>query len=279
MSTSFAVIGGDRRQTCLAQQLRAAGFTTGTYRVPGLPDSASTLNACVRNAKVLLLPFPAFDADGNLRAAGEALPLSDILSAAQKNTAVFGGLSPFSEKLRAHGLRGFDYAADETLLLENAELTAEVAVPLLLSGLDRPLARSQILLCGFGRIGTLLARKLQARNARVTVAARKPQTLALARIAGFSCENIHRLPDDLSRYDAIVNTVPAVIIHEAQLSSLRADCFLLELASLPGGFCPQAQTRAHYLAARGLPGRCAPEAAAEILRRFIFRSLSLEETS
>ena len=52
---------------------------------------------------------------------------------------------------------------------------------------------------------------------------------------------------------------------------------LLELASLPGGFCPAAAERAGYLAARGLPGVYAPEAAAAVIRRAIFRELDLEE--
>ena len=51
---------------------------------------------------------------------------------------------------------------------------------------------------------------------------------------------------------------------------------LLELASLPGGFCDAAQAHPGYLAARGLPGRYAPDAAAAIIRDAIFRTLSLE---
>ena len=61
------------------------------------------------------------------------------------------------------------------------------------------------------------------------------------------------------------------------LSAIRPDAALLELASLPGGFCPAAAERAGYLAARGLPGVYAPEAAAAVIRRAIFRELDLEE--
>ena len=57
----------------------------------------------------------------------------------------------------------------------------------------------------------------------------------------------------------------------------RVNPALLELASLPGGFCPAAAERAGYLAARGLPGVYAPEAAAAVIRRAIFRELDLEE--
>ena len=39
----------------------------------------------------------------------------------------------------------------------------------------------------------------------------------------------------------------------------------------------RAAERAGYLAARGLPGVYAPEAAAAVIRRAIFRELDLEE--
>ena len=67
------------------------------------------------------------------------------------------------------------------------------------------------------------------------------------------------------------------VICDAQLSAIRPDAALLELASLPGGFCPAAAERAGYLAARGLPGVYAPEAVAAVIRRAIFRELDLEE--
>ena len=60
------------------------------------------------------------------------------------------------------------------------------------------------------------------------------------------------------------------------IREIRQDTVLLELASLPGGFCEAAQARPGYLAARGLPGRYAPDAAAAIIRDAIFRTLSLE---
>ena len=168
---------------------------------------------------------------------------------------------------------------DETLLLQNAELTAEAALPLLLEQLSCPLAGSRILLCGFGRIGKLLARKLRVLGADVTVSARKAQDLELARILGFRRIKTGNWAGALAQYDGIVNTVPAPVVIPEHLQSIRKDCALLELASLPGGFCTEAQALPGYLAARGLPGQYAPESAAAIIRSAIFRSLNQEEAS
>ena len=238
MTKTAVLLGGDRRQSCLARQLQACGFAVRTCGVPGCPDTAHTLPACVRGAELLILPMPA---------------------------------------LQAHGLRWFDYARDEALALENAELTAEAALPPLLARLPCPLRGSRILILGFGRIGKRLAWKLHTLGAAVTVAARRPEALALARILGLQAEPLGPQLQGLAVYDAVVNTVPAPVICDVQLSAIRPDAALLELASLPGGFCPAAAERAGYLAARGLPGVYAPEAAAAVIRRAIFRELDLEE--
>ena len=270
LKRSFAVIGGDLRQRFLLRQLRGLGFPASAYRVPDTEDRAPDLSGCLQGANVLILPMPALS--------GSGVPLADILNAAAPDALICGGmLGPAEDALRARGLSYFDYAKDEALLLQNAELTAEAALSLLLERLPGPLAGSRILICGFGRIGKLLARKLKALGADVTVSARKPRDLELAHILGYRRVTTGSFADALAQYDGIVNTVPAPVIGPEQLQCVRRDCALLELASLPGGFCAQAQALPGYCAARGLPGKYAPEAAAAIIRSAIFRELNLEE--
>ena len=278
MTKTAVLLGGDRRQSCLARQLQACGFAVRTCGVPGCPDTAPTLPACVRGAELLILPMPALRAPDRIRAVPDDLPLGPALDAAAPDALVCGGLLDAAvPALQAHSPRWFDYARDETLALENAELTAEAALPPLLARLPCPLRGSRILILGFGRIGKRLAWKLHTLGAAVTVAARRPEALALARILGLQAEPLGPQLQGLAVYDAVVNTVPAPVICDVQLSAIRPDAALLELASLPGGFCPAAAERAGYLAARGLPGVYAPEAAAAVIRRAIFRELDLEE--
>ena len=174
MTKTAVLLGGDRRQSCLARQLRACGFAVRTCGVPGCPDTAHTLPACVRGAELLILPMPALRAPDRIRAAPDDLPLAPTLDAAAPGALVCGGLLDAAvPALQAHGLRWFDYARDETLALENAELTAEAALPPLLARLPCPLRGSRILILGFGRIGKRLAWKLHTLGAAVTVAARR----------------------------------------------------------------------------------------------------------
>ena len=277
LTTAFTVLGGDARQTCLVRQLRAAGYYVSAFRVPEIEDTSPDLTACVLPADVIVLPMPALRGPDNIRASGPALHLGEVLDAALPGTWLCGGMLDLAvTAARRRGLRVFDYAKDEALALQNAELTAEAALPILMERLPRPLAGSRILIAGFGRIGKFLARKLAACGADITVSARKSSDLALAGILGYSCEKTGVWRGGLAGFDAILNPVPSAVFPAARLPEIRQDTVLLELASLPGGFCEAAQARPGYLAARGLPGRYAPDAAAAIIRDAIFRTLSLE---
>ena len=70
------------------------------------------------------------------------------------------------------------------------------------------------------------------------------------------------------RYDVVFNTVPAPVIGKAFLQKTKADVLIVDLASMPGGTDFEEAERLHVRAVRalGLPGKTAPETAAEILR-------------
>lgn len=275
---TFAVLGGDMRQTYLVRQLRGAGFAVHSFCVPQLEPDAACASDCVRGSDALLLPMPALCAPDTIRAAPDGIPLTPVLDAAAPGTVVCGGmLELLQTAAKRRGLRTVELAQDAALLLENAELTAEGALSELLARLHRPLAGSQILIIGYGRIGKLLARKLHALGAAVTVTARAPQDAALASIVGLHCERTGLYEGGLGQYDAICSTVPATVLHEAQLAAVQPACVLLELASPPGGFCAAAAEHPGYCVARGLPGRCAPQAAAACIFRAVSRALRLEE--
>lgn len=279
MRKTFAVIGGDQRQSFLAQQLHALGHEVSSYAVPQL-DNAPTLGACVRAAEVIVLPLPALAAPEVVRAAGGGVPLHAILDAATPGSTVCGGqLSLAQTVLTRSALRVFDYSQDEALLLENAELTAEGALALLLQQLGRPVMHSRVLLLGFGRIAQRLTQKLCALGAHVCVAARNPRDRALARLVGCESAPLPQALAELSPYHAVINTVPSRLVTPAQLQTAAQDCLLLDLASEPGGFCEEAGARERFFVGRGLPGKCFPREAAACICRSIFRMLQLEEPS
>jgi dipicolinate synthase subunit A len=135
---------------------------------------------------------------------------------------------------------------------------------------------------GYGRIGSLLAERLRALGAEVTVYARRSEQCTLARLhhhraARLLCREgetvLESIPADLR---VIFNTVPSRILAGRVLEMLPPECLLIDLASAPGGI-DHAAARAmglHTVWATALPGKCAPESAGRILAEVLHEILS-----
>ena len=272
----FGIIGGDRRQEELLALLRRDGYTVAACGVAGEMDWDAAVAA-----EVVILPLPLCKEGDTLNIEGPRRGAGALFRQLRRDQLILAGqVKPAQAALAAElDLKLVDYFRREELTVANAAATAEGTVQVVLERLERSLLGSRCLVLGFGRIGKLLARKLRVLGADVTVSARKAQDLELARILGFRRIKTGNWAGALAQYDGIVNTVPAPVVIPEHLQSIRKDCALLELASLPGGFCTEAQALPGYLAARGLPGQYAPESAAAIIRSAIFRSLNQEEAS
>ena len=157
----------------------------------------------------------------------------------------------------------------------NALPTAEGAIALAIEATDRTIHGSRCLVTGCGRIGRLLAQRLQALGAQVTVSARRYGDLAWAAVWGYQSLYTGRLSGNLEKFDLIFNTVPALIFDAGLLRQIREDCFLLDLASAPGGVDLDAarQLNRRVRNAPGLPGRVAPRTAAAVIRDSIYHIL------
>ena len=166
----------------------------------------------------------------------------------------------------------------EEMAVLNAVPTAEGAVGILLQEMPITLLGSRILIVGYGRIGKNLARLLNGFGAEVWAAARKYSDIAWIEAQGLKPVPMHQLARYVSDMDAIVNTVPALVITKDILEKARADCFLLDLASSPGGIDFKG-AEVYGLKTRwalSLPGKVAPLTAGDIIRRTIYNILEEE---
>ena len=172
-------------------------------------------------------------------------------------------LTPDSENIIAPpaARQGIPYWQDPVFQMENAALTAEAALELLMRRLPASLVGAPVLVAGYGRIGSLLADKLAVLGAHVTVAARSPLARAAARARGHQTAPLENIP---SAFLAVVNTIPAQV-----LSGDYGGALCLELASAPGGW----QDPVPILRAPGLPGLYAPRVAADAMAEAIYRTL------
>lgn len=168
--------------------------------------------------------------------------------------------------LEANGNRLYDYFSDENYVLQNAYLTAEGILALLITESPRSLYKSKVLLTGYGRIGRALARMLLSCGAAVTVCSRSQKSASEAGFDG--CEHIGFT--ELQRentFDYIVNTVPSLVFGEAELKALKKDALLIDAASFPGGvdvLCAKTLS-VRYLRAPALPSRFSVQTAGELI--------------
>jgi len=256
------LMGGDERQLYLADYISDLGFEVSLSYTGGTAEP-------LWDAEVLILPLPA-TRDGvmlNAPLSKKTISLQTIF-ANFKGKMLFGGMLPKEAPVGA-----IDYFKAEEVTLANAALTVEGALALAIEHTPFSLLHQPILVLGAGRIGQLLAVRLTALGAKVTVAARRAESLALCEALGAEGRFYEDIP--YGKFRLVLNTVPARVLGEDALGRLPEGAVLLELASAPGGFDRELAEGygLHVISAPGLPGKYTPETAAHCIGKFIIKEM------
>lgn len=278
------VLGGDPRQTHLARLLAEDGHRVHAFALdPALsPSPQLTVEPSLEGlskADIAVLPLPVTGPEQTLNAplAPLHLPISLVLDALSPQQFICGGrVDPITAALaQERGLTLADYFAREELAVANAVPTAEGAIQLAMEQLPITIHGARVLVIGYGRVGQITAQRFAALGARVSVAARRYEQLAWARAAGYGTEHIGQLTGWLCSYDLVVNTVPALVLGEAELADLHPDCLVIDLASKPGGVDRKKaqELDRKVIWALSLPGQVAPVTAGAAIKLTIYHML------
>lgn len=165
-----------------------------------------------------------------------------------------------------------EYAKDEAFAIENAYLTAEVALSLAVQNSDLSLVNSNALIVGYGRIGKALHKYLSPLTTNITVCARSEEAKALALSNGASVIDFNDLKEK-SSFDFVFNTVPFPVFNEEELSALKKECTIMDLASFPGGVDKHISFSKglNLVVARGLPGKYSPKSAGYLVAKTVYK--------
>lgn len=285
---TFAVIGGDLRQIHLAGLLAAGGrqvFAVGFDRDVEIPPKVQPLRSAadaVVRAGCVVLPLP-YSVDGetvNAPFARSALPLSEVWGSAREGQLVTGGMfnEAAREAARIHRFTAVDYYKREELAVLNSIPTAEGAIQIAMEELPVTIHGARCLVLGYGRVGRYLAHDLKALGADVSVCARKHADLAWVRAMGGHGVPLNGLSECLGSFDAVFNTVPAMLLTETLLARLRGDCLVIDLASKPGGvdFDTAGRLGVKVIWALSLPGKVAPLTSGAIICDTVLHIVSEE---
>lgn len=284
MFKTVSVIGGDLRQLTLADELRKDGYDVTVF---GFTDKISyefnttDIDAAL-DSEVIILPVPvSFDGINiNTPYSDSKLSVSELAKKLNPVSLVFGGCitQPFSDALSKRGIKHRDYMLRDELAIKNAVPTAEGAIEIAISETPFTLHNSNCLVLGYGKVGKILAKSLDALGAKTYVSARKYADLAL--IEGHGCYplTVNEAKLRLDEFDIIFNTVPALILGESELRHIRRDTLVIDLASKPGGvdFETAKELGIRVVWALSLPGRVAPVTAGIIIKDTITNMLREE---
>lgn len=248
--STFAFIGGDRRQIYVISGFARDGYTVNVLGIDS-PELSGRKNIvlcndlyqAVNNADFIVLPVPYSsilnNENINTPLSENKIRVSDLFASGVKlqNKLILAG--KVDERLRAlaqlSGADTIDYMTREELAVLNAIPTAEGAIKIAMDELPVTLHGSQCLVTGFGRVSKILCNTLKGLGAEVTAAVRKKSDLAYIVAYGYKGIDIREPLKNSEKYDVVFNTVPKLIINDKLLRSLRENCLIIDLASKPGG--------------------------------------------
>lgn len=143
-----------------------------------------------------------------------------------KDKIVFYGMGDYKN--------GFDYMKYESYVLKNALLTAEGAVTMIEENTPYSLFNTNILILGYGRIAKALHKILKNYGANITICSRSKSSCVEALYNGAKHIGFDELISN-NDADIIINTIPHIVLTKTELSAMKQDTIVLDLASFPGG--------------------------------------------
>ena len=265
---SFAVVGGDKRSIALAEMLFRQGHRVKLYGFIDYeretPMQCKNLYETISEAEYIIGPIPCAHNGGVLNAPfhNENMLVEDLFRLIRPSqTFMAGYMKPeifaLAEK---YNIRAIDMLSREELLVANAIPTAEGAIKIAIDETDITLHGNNMLIIGYGRIGTVLCGMLRGMGARVSAVVNSGHAAALAKSCGHRVVFFEEMEKHLNEADIIFNTVPEVLLDKRNMKHIRKDTLIIDLASPPYGVDVNAG-RDFGLKVRftnSLPGKIAP---------------------
>lgn len=282
----YAVIGGDKRQVYLAEELaksakRVIHFALceapDTRRFPDFISAASSLEEACSLASCVIGPIPLCRGGSHINQTAVTEPISSesFFSSLSPGQTLFGGCIPSGQStaLQKKGIRTIDLMEDASLSYYNTIATAEGAICEAIRQSPCNLHRSACAILGYGKCGRTLCQYLKGMSCYTYVAARREEVRAQALLLSDQAGDMEDFMERAGSFDFIFNTAPALLITGEALAKLKPTVTIIDIASAPGGvdadaakalgitsvFCP------------GLPGIYAPASSAAAIKETVLR--------
>ncbi|MCY0879820.1 MAG: dipicolinate synthase subunit DpsA [Firmicutes bacterium] len=264
---NIVVAGGDTRDIWLAHMLKERGHRVWSWgmRDSGIPPYGSN----DPNPDVFIGPMTGIDEGGVMETIDGPLVMTpEWLDRMAPQGLVAAGLlaDPVLTWCRDRQLKTVEYRQLTSFMWLNAVPTAEGALKAAIGLSGYTLFGRPLGIIGFGRVGLVLADRLQRYGSEPIVFERHGEKRAMARALGFKAYSLEVWP--LPEVDGVFNTVPAPVLDQHWFEGERP-FWVIDLASMPGGLIPQLRDNplvaSRYQHILSIPGKIAPVRAAEII--------------
>ncbi len=279
----IGVCGGDARNRCLVGLLEQKGYSVMAYDL--VSEALNSLKeekeffAWIKEVDILVgaTPLQRYQ-----------LPYCNTMQTAERFRMAWragmqffaGGISKeWKEQAERAGVRCIDFLKQAEYQHLNALLTAEGTIGEIIQHYPGGIEDTPMLVTGYGSCGREIARRLQKLGARVTVCVRRIEMAWQAVSDGMSVCYFDYMREYLPGFAVIINTVPAKVFGEAELSRISRDSTLVEIASGEGGFELKILPRYGLMVQNcpGLPGKYAPLRCAQGMLEVMENSLRAQD--
>lgn len=272
----IGIFGGDLRQVYMAKEFLEGQHNVITYSLEeNVQDKncfqAHTLSDLFDRSNLIIGPIPMSRDNISVFSSIELsdMSIAHVAYLLNKRHILFAGNIPLPivDLCKNKQIPFFDLMKDEKITILNAVATAEGTLMEAIRHSKKNLQGSNCLVLGYGRCGKVLASKLKALDANVTIAARSQESLAYAKAFGHYTIPLNNIEVILSSYDFIFNTIPRLILDKNCLDLVMKDVSIIDIASAPGGV-DYDYAKKSGLNARlclGLPGKVAPKSSSSLL--------------
>lgn len=281
---TFFIIGGDFRNFILAQSLAKDGNKVSIYGFEKLKENFNEKIDLIKegnldeikNSDIIIgpIPFSRDDVTINMTYSDKKISISEIEDLL-KNKAVFVGNinNKLKEDWESKNIKVIDIMQKEEFVVLNVIPTVEATIEIILKNNQNKIINGmECLIMGFGRIGKVLAHKLQGLvedcTCLVTNEVEKAWTIAYG-YKNVDLNYIKNKPSNLSKYDIIINTIPQILLKE-ELRNVNKETLLIDLASKPYGIDRDIVKRENlnFIEALGLPRKICAYNFSRIYERY-----------
>ncbi len=225
------------------------------------------------NIVISAMPFSKDNVNINAPFSANEITIDSLIELLKGKTFIAGGIP--DRISNETSINCIDLLKNEELTILNAIPTVEGAIRLAIEKREETIHESNVLICGFGRIGKILCDRFKALGANVYCSARKEADLAWIREKRYIPLKYSELSTFAPIFDIVINTVPTVILNEKELRNLKDNALVIELASKPGGIDLEWAKKLgiRVVLAPGIPGKEMPKTAAKYIKNVVNKFL------